>query len=113
MVVITVKMNARPAKRQELLQTIHELAEVKRKEKGFIGSRLCMDAENKNVLTLIEEWKTQADVDSYTRSDYFSVLRGALKFLAESSEIKFSMGGKPYENIDCRIGAFEFEFDGS
>ena len=98
MIVVTVKMNARPAKRRELLQTIYELAEVKRKEKGFIGSRLCMDAENKIVFTLIEDWKTQADVDSYTQSDYFSVLRGAMKLLTESSEIEFSMGGKPYEN---------------
>jgi len=101
MIVVTVKMNARPAKRQELLQTIRELTEVKCKEKGFIGSHLYMDAENKNVFTLIEEWKTRADVDSYTRSDYFSVLRGAMKLLTESSEIEFSMGGKPYENTYC------------
>lgn len=90
MVTITVKMNVPPTKRKELLQTLDELKEVKRKEKGFIDARVCMKNDNENTVTLIEEWQTQEDVDAYMQSEYFYVLRGAMKLLTSSSEIEFS-----------------------
>ncbi len=98
MIVVTVKMIALPAKRKELLLTIHELISLMRKEKGCLNAHVYTNAENKNVLTLVEEWKTRADVETYKQSDYFRVLLGAMKLLAESSEIKFSK----CVNHECR-----------
>jgi len=92
MITVTIEMNALPAKRKELLQTIHELIPLMREEKGCLNSYVHMDTEDNNVLTLIEEWETRADVDTYKQSDYFRVLLGAMKLLTESSEIKFSKG---------------------
>jgi len=98
MITITITMKARPAKRQELLQTLHELTDEMRREHGFLDARIRMNGGNNNVLTFIEEWVTQEDVNAYMGSDYFHVLRGAMKLLTESSEIEFSRGGKSYEN---------------
>jgi quinol monooxygenase YgiN len=90
MIVVTIEMHAIPAKRKELLQAIQELDTVKRKEKGFIDSRICIDAGDKNVLQLTEEWESQEDVDAYLQSDLFHVLGGAMQLLTNSSEIMFS-----------------------
>lgn len=90
MITITIEMHVIPAKRKELLQAIQELDNVKRKEKGFIDSRICIDTEDKNVLELIEEWESQEDVDVYLQSDLFHVLSGAIQLLTRSSEITIS-----------------------
>jgi quinol monooxygenase YgiN len=90
MVTITVKMNVHPTKRKELLQTLDELKEVKRKKKGFIDAHVCMKNGNENTVTLIEEWETKEDVDAYMQSEYFYILRGAMKLLTSVSEIEFS-----------------------
>jgi quinol monooxygenase YgiN len=87
MIVVTIEMHVIPAKRKELLQTIQELDNVKRKEKGFIASRICTDAGDKNLLKLVEEWESQEDVDAYLQSDLFHVLGGAMQLLTSSSEM--------------------------
>jgi quinol monooxygenase YgiN len=87
MITVTIEMHAIPAKRKELLQAIQEMDNVKRKEKGFIASQICTDEEDLNLLTLIEEWESQEDVNAYLQSDLFYVLGGAMQLLTSSSEM--------------------------
>ncbi len=89
MIVITIKMHALPAKRHELLQTLHELMDVMRTEKGYLNAHVHIDADNPNTFTFIEEWATPEDVDTYVQSEYFHVLRGAMKLLTSRSETTF------------------------
>lgn len=90
MVIITAKMQVRPSKQKELLQTLDELRHVQLKEKGFIDARVRLNNGNEHALTLIEEWETRKDAEAYMQSEYFSVLRGAMKTLTSSSVIEVS-----------------------
>ena len=95
MVVITIQMQVRPSKLKELLQTLEDLRRAKRNEKGFLDSLAFTPNGDNDVLTFIEKWEHQEDLDMYLQSYYFSVLRGALKVLTSSSEITFtSLKGK-------------------
>lgn len=97
MITITATMEARPAKRQELLQTLRELMDEMRLEHGFLDAHISIHGKQNHALTFIEEWETQDDVNAYMRSYYFSVLKGALKVLSSSAIIDLSNGRKGYE----------------
>jgi len=92
MMTITITMEARPAKRRELLQTLHELTDDMRRERGFLDSRIRIHVEDQQALTLVEEWETQDDAHAYMQSRYFRVLKGALKVLTSSATIELSHG---------------------
>ena len=92
MVVMTIHMHALPAKRGELVQTLQGLMNVFWKEQGFLRAQLWAEVDDKNVLTLCEEWNTQDDVDRYMgQSEYFRVLLGAQQLLTSSSKMTSSM----------------------
>lgn len=89
---ITIEMQAIPARRHELLQTLHDLASLKRQEEGYIDSQIHIDVNDMNRVTLIEDWVTQAALHAHMESDLFQILRGALRLLTLSSEISFVPG---------------------
>lgn len=91
---IIIEVQAIPARRHELLQTLHDLASLKHRERGFIDARIRMDAENQNKMIVIEEWETQETLMAYMESELFQILRGALKLLTSYSEISFNPGEK-------------------
>ena len=54
-----------------------------------MSSAFYREVENENVLCVLEQWESQADLDAHLRSDNFRVLRGALKLLNERMEMRF------------------------
>ena len=91
MILAIIEMNARPAKRKELLQTLHAIIPKIRNEKGCMKCSACQDIENENIFRLIEEWETQHDLDNHLHSELFTVLLGAKNLMSEPLEIKFNM----------------------
>jgi quinol monooxygenase YgiN len=85
-------MQAIPARRHELLQTLDDLASLKHQENGFIDSRIRIDVKDVNRVTLIEDWVSQMALHAYMESEIFHILRGALKVLTSRAEISFSPG---------------------
>lgn len=90
MIVMTIKMVVLPAKRNELVQTLHELRKLVCKEPGYLYSHIYRAPENENLLTFVEAWATQTDLDHHMQSHYSEVLQGALKLLTASSEISWN-----------------------
>ena len=90
MILAIIEMNARPAKRKELLQTLHALIQELRKEKGCIKCSACQNIETENSFRLIEEWETKQHIDNHLRSELFTVLLGTKNLMSEPLEIKFN-----------------------
>ena len=89
MILVTIKIDVRPAKQKELEQTLSALAVRVRKEEGCVSSEFYREVENENALCVLEQWESQADLDAHLRSDNFRVLRGALKLLNGPAEMRF------------------------
>ena len=87
MIEATIKMKVVPEKRAELLQTLRSMTEEIRKEKGCISCYFYQDVENENIFSVIEEWKTQEELDSHLKSDMFGALIGAKSLLVEPADI--------------------------
>ncbi len=106
MVIMTALTTIRAGKETEFFQTIFSLRSVNRMTKGFRKLTLYQDIDDPSRFRLIQEWETQADLESYIDGDQFKVLLGALKVLCEdwkiqnSREIKKSTLFYPGEGVD-------------
>ena len=81
-------MNALPEKQKEVMQTLTSMIEPTAKEKGCLSYEVFRDIEDKNVLSLIEEWETRDDLSRHISSDRFTVLLGIKSLLSEPSKIR-------------------------
>jgi quinol monooxygenase YgiN len=91
MVLTTITLNAQPRKRKELLQTVEALSNNTQKKRGNISSQVYLDCSNENRCVLIEEWKTQTDVERHLHSDDFKVLLGATSIMSTVPELKVTV----------------------
>jgi quinol monooxygenase YgiN len=46
--------------------------------------------ENKSILSMVEKWETQEDLDNHLRSDEFSALLGTDSLLSKPFEFKLN-----------------------
>ena len=86
MVIVIMKMNAKPEKCLELRQSLSALVEPVRKEKGCMSHDIFRDIENENDFSLIQMWQTRGDLDDFMRSDLFNLLIGARYLLSRPLE---------------------------
>jgi quinol monooxygenase YgiN len=87
MILAFIKMNARPEKRKELMQTFQSIVAQMRQEKGCLESNFYQNAENENDVFLVEKWETKKTLDDHLRSDRFKVLMGAASLLSRPPNI--------------------------
>lgn len=89
MITVIIRINVSSEKRNELSQAIASLNRGIRMERGCLRSDIFQSVEDENVLCLLEEWATQADLKSHMKSERFKVLRGAMSLLKEPCKMMF------------------------
>ena len=83
-------MIVRPERRSDLLETMRGMLEPARVERGCLSYRLYEDVEDRNTLVLVEEWKTQKDLESHIRTDNQRRVIGLMDLLSEQPELRFN-----------------------
>jgi len=71
-----------------MVQTVNALIERVRQEPGCLSSELYQDLNKDKALCLLEEWATEAYLDTHLTSENFGILRGAVKALHTDVEMK-------------------------
>ena len=94
MIILTISVNARSIKRNELLSACRLITAQSRQEKGCLGCRLSQDIDNENLINIEETWEHRSYLDKHFRSDIFSALLGAMKLLGETHEIRINDGSQ-------------------
>ena len=89
MSTVNVSLRIRPGKREEFLQALQSIQNNLKLEADFSKSTLYQNTNDSSAFYLIEEWATQDSMESYIRSERFSLLMGVLKVLCAESEIKY------------------------
>jgi len=87
---VLVKIRAREDKRSELLQTCHYIAERTLQIPGCKASLLLQDSEKGDLITLEQQWDRRSLLNDYFRSEHFTALLGAMKWLGQSFEIQIN-----------------------
>ena len=87
---LLIKIRAREDKRSELLQTCHYIAERTLQVPGCKGSLLLQDSETGDLITIEQQWDRRSLLNDYFRSEHFTALLGAMKWLGQSFEIQIN-----------------------
>ena len=90
MEILKISINARSSKRNELLSACRLITDQTRQESGCKSSRVFQDNDNENIITLEQQWEERSSLDSCFRSDLFSALLGAMKWLGQTYEIRIN-----------------------
>ena len=88
MIIIRITMNALPEKRTEVMQTLLSMIGPMENERGCRSCHVFQDMEDKNVLSLIEEWENREALDDHIKSYRFCALLGTKSLLYESPQIE-------------------------
>lgn len=87
--IVVLQVVATSTKRKEILRAIRPLLAPTRVLKGCIRINLLQDIESPNVLTLVEEWKSQGDLDYHLCSDEFKMILQVMEMSRKRPEIRF------------------------
>lgn len=88
MIDATIKLTVPAEKRTEIIQTFKAILGPIRRVQGCVSCNCYVDIEAENNLFFKEEWSTREDLDSHLKSNYFGVLAGAMKLLAQEPVIR-------------------------
>jgi quinol monooxygenase YgiN len=90
MIIATLRMAARPEKREEVEQIVRGILESTRVQRGCQSYSFCRDVEDANAYLILERWATQADLEEFIRSESYRKLLAAMELLAEPPEVKIN-----------------------
>ena len=90
MIFVTLRMTVRPERRSDLLETMRGMLEPVRVERGCLSYYLYEDVEDRNTFILVEEWKTQNDLERHIRSDNQRRILALMDLLIEQPELRFN-----------------------
>jgi quinol monooxygenase YgiN len=87
-----VKIRARVDKQSELLQRCQYIAKRTLQVPGCESSFLFQDSDKGDLITVKQQWNQRSLLNDYFRSDHFTALLGAMKWLGRSFEIHINGG---------------------
>jgi quinol monooxygenase YgiN len=90
MIMSTLRIVAPPAKRNEVVRTLNSLLGPTRVQPGCVNCRVYSEIEDKNVLILLEEWSSQADLDRHLGSNDYKKVLALMDMSNTQPEIKFN-----------------------
>ncbi len=65
LVYVVAKLQAKPGKEEALRKVIEPLVEPTKKEQGCRRYSMMLDRQNPAVLVILEEWDTEADLNTH------------------------------------------------
>ena len=89
MVVSTLRILTAPKSRAEVVRTLSAQLGPTRVQPGCHRCDLYQDIENRETITLVEEWESQAELDLRLRSDDYRSVLATIEMAQEEPVIHF------------------------
>ena len=83
MITIVAKKTIKQGKTREFKDLVEKLISESRKEVGCVAYNLYEDINNSNILTFIEEWKSEEDIKLHNSAEHFTSIVPKLAELQE------------------------------
>ena len=84
MLIYQLKIEIKPYKTDEFVESMRSFSRRIRKEKGCLGYSVYRDSEKENTYSLVGEWKTRQAMEKHFHTHDFEVLIGAARVLGET-----------------------------
>jgi quinol monooxygenase YgiN len=82
---VIAKLQARPGKEETIKGLMQPLVEQTKKEKGCLSYELFHDRKNPAVFTLVEQWESEADVNTHLGQPHMQKLFAQLPELVSAA----------------------------
>jgi quinol monooxygenase YgiN len=89
MILATLTVNISPDKRDGALEIIKSITGLLNLEPGVVNWRIYRDLNNKQVITLVQEWESQTDLDNYIRSKEYNKILALMEISNRQPELHF------------------------
>ncbi len=100
MFIYQIKIEIKPYKSGEFVNSIRSLSRSIRKEKGCLDYSVYRDLDKENTYSVVGEWKTRQAMEKHFKTHNFEVLIGAARVLGETLAMNIAEVSK--------TGGFEF-----
>lgn len=100
MIILRILIHPLDDKRKELISACRLITDKTRQEKGCKKCNVYRDRVNENIITVEQHWEQWPTLNNYFRSNHFTALLGAMKWLGMSYEIRINEG-TPEEGMDA------------
>ena len=92
MEILKITIGARDDKRDELLRTCQLISDQTFQESGCESSLISQKKADEGLINLEQKWDNRFALNNYFRSDHFTALFGAMKWLGQSYDIRINGG---------------------
>jgi len=89
MIISTLRIVTAPKSRAEVIRTLTAQLGPLRVQPGCLRCDLYQDIENRETITLVEEWESQVDLDLRLRSEEYRAVLAAIELAQEQPLIHF------------------------
>lgn len=89
MIISTLRLVTAVRSRAHVLQVLSAQLGFTRAQSGCLRCDLYQEVENRNVITLIEEWESPADLSARLRSEEYRAILAAIELSREEPEVHF------------------------
>ena len=91
MLLSSIRFRAQPHKRAEVISAVDGLIDHMREAPGCSSSRLLTDADDPNALTVVSEWRSTEDAETFLQSRDFQVFKGIRMLLRGEPVVVFDL----------------------
>jgi quinol monooxygenase YgiN len=92
MEVLQITIRTRHDKRDELLRTCQLISDQTFQESGCESSLTSQKNDDVDLISVEQRWDHRSSLNDYFRSDHFTALLGAMKWLGQSYVIQINGG---------------------
>jgi len=89
MTIVTLHLKVTPAKRLNVLKTIHSMIGPTSVQSGCLCCNFYSSTQNDDELILIQKWESHEKLERHIRSDEFRKILAAMETVIEPPEITF------------------------
>lgn len=89
MILFTMRITASPRQRGDVLRALRSLAGATGSRRGCLGVHLLQELDNRNGITWIEEWESEAELARHIRSEEYQKLLLVMDMSMSRPEIRF------------------------
>ncbi len=100
MLIYQLKIEIKPYKQDEFINSMRSFSRRICKQKGCLDFNVYQDSDKENTYILVGEWKTRQAMEKHFQTQEFELLIGAAKVLGETFKMNISEVSK--------TGGFEF-----
>ena len=90
MLIYQLKIEIKPYKPDEFVNSMHSFLRKICKQKGCLDFSVYQDSDKENTYIVVGEWKTRKDMEKHFQTKEFELLIGAAKVLGETFAMKIA-----------------------